>query len=205
MEQVVIVGITGRAGAGKDTVAKYLEATEGFIPVAFGAGIREALRAMDGADWRITKRMGMTPRRAMQVLGTECGRSVDPLIWTKLLAAKVQFLFEHWVELGGCPTQRTLRIVVPDVRFDNEAVALRVLAGRLGKLIDGDACFIVRIIRDAECELSAEEAGHASETSVDGVEADDEFLNDGLRDVVCSTVWSAMSRYFSHRCSTWNR
>lgn len=58
--------------------------------------------------------VGVTPRQLMQVIGTEVGRSLSLTLWIDIFKHSVATLSsEHRV------------IIVPDVRFENEAKALR--------------------------------------------------------------------------------
>jgi hypothetical protein len=135
----LIVGLTGRAGAGKDTAASYLCRRYGFVQVAFADTLRSMLAAMlDDADldpaW-LTERQakerpipalhGVTPRRLLQTLGTEWGRSIHPDLWVDVLARRTGIA-------TGAPVHD--RIVISDVRFPNEVTFVRFHGGQLLRL-----------------------------------------------------------------------
>lgn len=122
----MIVGITGRAGSGKDTVADVLVKEQGFMRVSLADPLKRFcsevfgwslaadgplhgpshLRNRPDARWG-----GLTPRHALQTLGTEWGRTMHPDVWIAYA-------------LRVC-SDPDARYVIPDVRFDNEAAAIR--------------------------------------------------------------------------------
>lgn len=128
-----IIGITGPAGAGKDTAAQVLIDVRGYQRMSFADPIKAMLAAGLGLtpeqlndpagkeapiDWII----GQTPRQLMQTLGTEWGRQlVHPDIWVRAMARMIE----------SSPAQR---IVIPDVRFENEAHAIRQMGGKIIRL-----------------------------------------------------------------------
>ena len=125
-----LIGITGKARAGKDTVASMIldmYPSEGY---SFALPLKMGLQAMLGLTWAHTdgelkecelEWLGKSPRQLMQTLGTEWGRvCVDENIWLTL--AQRRYAMNH--SLG-----RTL--VISDVRFQNEADWIR----ENGKLI----------------------------------------------------------------------
>lgn len=113
----MLIGITGKAGSGKDTFAKYFIDNHNFTRYAFAGPIKRMIQAGFGVDpgvWddRTAKEqqlewLGVSPRVLAQTLGTEWGRDViHPDVW--LLIAE-QALGQHD------------NLIVTDVRFDNEA------------------------------------------------------------------------------------
>lgn len=154
-----VIGLTGRAGTGKDTVARILSNLFGYRPRSFADPIRRGLVAMfEGLSPELlTDRghketpleitHGTTPRRLMQTLGTEWGRTlIHPEIWVTQM--------EAWVE-----RHQPYRLVIPDVRFADEARWIREERGGL----------VLRVVRDdvAPVEAHASESG-LSDTLVDG-------------------------------------
>lgn len=115
------VGITGPAGAGKDTVGKWLALNRGYNLYAFARPLKAGLAAMGMPEpvHREDKEkeipgMGFTWRDAAQKLGTEWGRSLNPDIWNNLGR---KWLLEQ--DRGA----------ITDVRFENEAAMIRSLGG----------------------------------------------------------------------------
>lgn len=114
-----LIGLTGPAGAGKDLVASMIP---GAHRIAFAdplyAGLAAMLDIPEGLlRARSTKEaplvdFGRSPRELLQTLGTDWGRKlVTPDIWLRVA-------FWRWEKAAaaGHPV-----IVVPDVRFQNEA------------------------------------------------------------------------------------
>lgn len=112
-----LIGIAGQARSGKDTLASYLldNLDDIWLRSSFADPIKEMLRAI-GVDCSDDKKAvtddsyGVTPRHMMQTLGTEWGRhTIDNDIWVKAFAR---------LNAGRC-------VIVPDVRFNNEADLVR--------------------------------------------------------------------------------
>lgn len=123
----MILGIAGPAGAGKDTVADYLVAQHGFVKLAFAGPLKEMLAVAGFAEpaeralkEALVPGFDFSWRRAAQALGTEWGRVLDPAIWTKIIARRIDILSE----------QRR-HVVLSDVRFANEASLIRGLGGSI--------------------------------------------------------------------------
>jgi hypothetical protein len=163
----VIVGLSGYARCGKDTAAKTL-IDHGFVRVSFadklrafllalnpiilqtveGRGVRLAEIVEDSLGWEDAKDDFPEVRALLQRCGTEAGRQV--------LGENV------WVEA----TLRDLpnNVVVTDVRFPNEAQAIKDLGGR-----------IIRITRPHFGPTNP----HPSETALDDWTFDHHVVNDG--------------------------
>jgi hypothetical protein len=176
-----IVGISGKAGVGKDEAAKVLE-EKGFVVVALADQIKricagvfgftneqlwgssEKRNAVDGRYlWDNGKhRMsslspfacercgymfgdepcGLTPRRALQTLGTEWGRGCYEDIWVNnvidtarelLSAAGGRYGASYGIDIESF-TPQPKGIVIPDVRFPNEALAIKAAGGKLWRI-----------------------------------------------------------------------
>lgn len=139
---MIVVGLTGKAEAGKDVVADYLVEWHGFEKLSFAAAIKNVLWEMDpiiGVDVMspgslLQLRDAITRygehgvkliypayRRYMQKLGTEGIRAIDSEFWVKALLKSL--------------TKEAGRYVIADVRFPNEAHALKDLEGSLWEII----------------------------------------------------------------------
>jgi len=124
MSKQILIGLCGPAGSGKDTVAKHM-ANCGFHRYTLAMPLKRGLEAMLGItldvwDDRVRKEqvidwLGKSPRQVAQTLGTEWGRQhVHKDLWVKLMLRK-------WDEVRHSLSPR---MVVTDVRFDNEAQAI---------------------------------------------------------------------------------
>jgi hypothetical protein len=147
----MLIGLSGKAGNGKDTVAKYLETHHEFIPLAFADPVKRGLEAMFRLDHKWLNdteakeqdipELGVSGRVLMQTLGTEWGRNlIDENIWVDLMRRKILML-------------DTYDIVVTDVRFDNEAALIQELGGTL-----------ITVVREGKKDVGI--LGHASEAGL---------------------------------------
>ena len=111
------IGIAGLARAGKDTLADYLldNLSDDWTRSSFADPLKDMLRVIgvdcsDEAKAVIDDRFCYTPRHMMQILGTEWGREmIHGNIWVEAFAR---------LNAGKC-------VIVPDVRFENEAKLVR--------------------------------------------------------------------------------
>ena len=164
---IKLVALTGAAGSGKSTVAKYL--SEGrhshygsnvpFVRTKFSGTLKKMLMqipnvTVDMIEGELKEEPqelfgGKTPREVMQTLGTEWGRdSVYSKIW-----------LDSW-ERSVCDLTY---VVVEDLRYLNEAELVKNRGGE-----------IWRIKRpDYQCN------GHISETEMKGIEPDLTISNSG--------------------------
>jgi len=125
---MTIIGITGRAGCGKSTAAQHLISRHKFYPMSFALPFKKMLATLfecTGIPWtmdRLNTQEGKsrdlgppfycTTRHLLQTLGTEWGRRyIHPDVWVDIGMAYAKNLDKH--------------VVFDDVRFDNEAIAIR--------------------------------------------------------------------------------
>jgi len=147
----MIIGLSGYAQSGKDEIAKIL-LEEGFERAAFADTLREALLALNPMagfgvylkdvvallGWEEAKRNYPEVRRLLQHMGTEAGRDIfGPQIWVNRTLGKLD------------PTKN---YIITDVRFQNEADAIRDLGGQMW-----------RVTRPGHGPVN----GHSSETALD--------------------------------------
>jgi hypothetical protein len=136
MSRFPLVGIAGLARAGKDAAAARLVGRWGFVRIGFAdalkAEVRTKFRRTILAHWAATLPPHMPSdtaaedrlidallqtkppviRALLQEHGTEVRRADDPDYWV-----------QAWLRLYNENTRR--RVVVPDVRFANEAAMIR--------------------------------------------------------------------------------
>lgn len=123
----MLIGLTGRAGSGKGEVADVLVKERGFFKLSLAAPLKRFCKDVFGwtdeqlygpsyernrpdARWG-----GLTPRHALQTLGTDWGRSMHPDVWIDYALRAVRGSRDSFV--------------LDDVRFDNEAAAIRNAGG----------------------------------------------------------------------------
>lgn len=144
----MIIGLAGKKRCGKSTVSQFLCDRLNFKEDSFGAPIREFIANLCGYNLTqldelkevIHPLFGVTPRYMMQTLGTEWARRmVKDSIWIDLLVDR----FEK------SPHEK---IVVSDIRFENEADTIRSLDGH-----------IIHIVRE---DSGVPEDSHSSESGI---------------------------------------
>ena len=230
-----VIGLAGPARSGKDTFYRLVLAPRKYVRLASADAVRGvaysialaeatvartlpgayaefaclaaagALLSMEGGRirpdttaafytwWGVEKPRNV--RRALQRIGTEVGReTLDPGLWIFALLPEVRRI----VEAGG-------RVAITDVRFPNEAAALRgdtahfrreyeALGQRAhplirealtrtwhggGLVVPQGMGAIIRVRRPGEA-LEGEEARHASEVEVGRIQADHEVEAESL-------------------------
>lgn len=195
-----LIGIGGAIGAGKDVLAEHFVRRHGFERVGFAAVLKDEVArrlrrtlaahlcqtygpmVADGGavvslatleeslqdpargalvDAEIRRRLWVdrdpVTRALLQEYGTEVRRADDPDYWVRAWAART----------AGLP-----RVVAPDVRFPNEASAIRAAGG-----------WLLEVRRPGY-----ERAGHESETAGAGIAWDLALDNDGTTEALIAKV-----------------
>lgn len=149
-----IIAITGKAGAGKDTIGDYLCQTHFYKKFSFAYPIRQIIKAaFNLSDNQIYDREykdvplpnfpNMTVRKALQLVGTDMFRdSVDKDIWAKNMIYRIH----------DCPSDL---IVITDLRFPNEQDVLVKYYG--------NNCMFLKITKDG-CNGNVGVSNHESES-----------------------------------------
>lgn len=179
---MMLLGISGKAGTGKDYTARLLRET-GFRPWSLAWHFKvwivgQGLATFD--EVFVTKPPHV--RHLLQQYGTEQGRMVyGDDIWCTTMLTWLQLLGEQWgVE----------RIVVPDVRFPNEVQAIHRAGGKVMRLHAPE--------RAASSGLSLVHRQHVSETALDTFDAFDAIVaNDPGADLVGQLV-ATLQRFEWH-------
>ena len=117
----MIIGIAGKKRSGKDTAAKVFERL-GFMYDSFAAPMRRFVQDIVGHELRDEDKEvpmdwldGITPRKMLQTLGTEWGRCmVHSDLWVRSMMRRAPPM-----------------CVISDVRFENEAAAIRAAGGAI--------------------------------------------------------------------------
>lgn len=141
-----IIGICGFAGVGKDTVANILVKSYGFEKISFADRVKDTTaimfdwpRAMLEGDtkesrewrnqpdqyWSNELNKEITPRLALQMLGTDCMRNgFDNDIWVLIVK-------KHILE------NPDTNFVISDIRFYNERDMIRENNGKIWQITQG--------------------------------------------------------------------
>jgi len=175
----MIIGLSGYAQSGKDTVAELLCLNYKYHRRAFADPMRDAIyrlnpyiindglgdgswRVADDVDehgWEMSKQHPEV-RRLLQVFGTDVGRSM--------------FGENFWVDIALAGLNPKHRVVLSDVRFPNEAEAIKNLGGQ-----------VWRINRHNHTPVN----GHKSEHAMDNYMFKHVLYNDGTIDDLADEVF----------------
>lgn len=159
----MIIGLTGYAQSGKDSVAKTLVEHYGFTRLAFADKIRDMLYdlnpmvkdgfrlqgVVDAYGWDQAKVLFPEVRKDLQALGVSARTHLDPNIW--VIAVLRQMKDE-------------VNYVITDVRFINEALIIKQAEGELW-----------RVKRPGVGAVNS----HVSESDLDGYKVDKILSNGG--------------------------
>lgn len=179
LTNIDVIGIHGPLNGGKDTVCNLLKALRPgtFAQYAFARPLKEAGMilfgfTMEHFEDRVLKEQvdpfwGFSPRKAMQLLGTEYGRNMlREDIWIRRA--------EREVELNKT---KGLKTIITDVRFENEATWVRSMGAK--------AALIYLHVPGLERD---EKYNHASEAGIAHADTDVDIINDktkGLQHLKC--------------------
>jgi hypothetical protein len=171
----MIIGLSGYASSGKDTVAKILIEDYGYTRIAFADPIRDAVYILnpivkegfrvqglvDSYGWDVAKNEHPELRRLLQVFGSELGREkFGNLFWVN------QAMFG----IGNADSN----IVITDVRFPNEASAIKMY----------EKAQVWRVTRPGTQPVNT----HISETALDSYAFDHTIVNDAGLDDLKQTI-----------------
>jgi len=163
---MMIVGLCGLAGSGKDEVAATLSRHHRFAVISFAHPIYKAVSEITGLSPPELKHrdikeepiawLGKSPRELLQTLGTEWGREmVSEDIWIKIALRRASEC-----ERDGW------NVAITDVRFANEAEAIRHAGGQVWRIDRPGA------------GLAGQTAEHSSEAGIP-----DHLVNQVIRNV----------------------
>lgn len=195
---MIIVGITGKAGAGKDSIADRLVDRHGFKRMSFAGPLKGVLDQMNpiigfdmyspqrpihlreameryGEDG--VKKVYPEYRRLLQKLGTEGIRNIDQDFWIKAAAKMIK------------AEPNDARLVFTDCRFPNEAKAIQE-AGWVGNYIlplPSPTTELWMVHREVE-RTGEVVAAHASEDNVGNMGEERELDNNGSMEDLNWTV-----------------
>jgi len=174
MDNIKIIGITGKKFSGKDTLGNYFVEKYGFEKIAYADTLKEAVRVIFDFDdeqlygnkkeilddfWKIT------PRQALQFIGTDLFRNhihelipdIKKDIWIWVVKRKIAS------QLKKNPNKK---FVITDIRFPDELQAVKDLGG-----------ITIKIQRDnISCDA------HESEILIDNLETEYVFVNNKTKD-----------------------
>ena len=176
----MILGLIGKAGAGKSSVANILAEEYGFRRLPFAGPLKSMALAVGLTDEEVHGSLketpsnllcGRTPRQFMQWIGTEFGREmIGDDFWVNS--------WRRQLGMFAVDNFHPLKIVADDVRFQNEVDMIKSLGG-----------VIIRV-HGREGEGSPSGASHPSETN--RLQWDRGVVNDGPMEILMARVRGLM-------------
>jgi hypothetical protein len=165
---MLIVGLSGKAGTGKDYLATTYMKPLGFHPISMAWHMKLAVVGKGLASYdEVFKTKPPEVRRLLQEEGTERGRKVwGEDVWCNTTMAWIRLINEQW----GVD-----RFVIPDIRFPNELAMVKSAGGHVWRLIAP--------VREASNGLSAQARQHESEIALDGYDFFDAYISNNPADV----------------------
>lgn len=161
----MLIGLCGKANSGKDTAADFLVKRGDFVKISLADPIKRAAAEWFGWGearlWGPSQNRnepdpafnGLSARKALQFMGTEVGRELYPDTWVEIAvrtAARLQegghtyhcsrglsscsFVGE---DAAGAHDRLKRHVVIADVRFLNEVLAINAAGGRVYQLTRG--------------------------------------------------------------------
>jgi len=201
----ILIGLSGRAGSGKDTVADYLASDYGFSRFQLATPIKSHLHAVVGlsdaqldGDLKevVLPELGKSPRAMMQDCGDYFRRYFGEDVLLSLLSRQLEHAQSCFASsclrfgnLGG----PQFNVVVSDVRLNNEADWIRVRGGTVLHVVRDDVRAVREHVTEAGVALHRDDLQIVNNGSIDdllrkidtivlevlGGERDDS-LNDGV-------------------------
>ena len=150
------IGLVGKAGTGKDTVAAYLMAVYGFKKFAFADRLKEL-------DFELFGPTEGKDRKRLQQFGQFC-RSIDPDVWVKQLDKRIR-------GYGG-------NVVITDIRQRNELDYCKENGFVIVKLFCDDEIRLQRMKERGDI-FKSEDLNHETETQLDSFDYDYWIDNNG--------------------------
>lgn len=172
-----IIGICGKKFNGKDTIADHLISNYGYTKISFGDSLKKAVQCIFGFSdeqlWGSTKEIkdpywNISPREVLQCIGTDCMRikfgETFPHIGDNIWIMSLRKTLDNLLKKG------VTKIVIPDIRFPNEATMLKNICHESN---NSTKCHIIRVSRP---DLHITDS-HVSENMLDRITFDYDITN----------------------------
>jgi hypothetical protein len=188
----MIIGLVGLKGSGKTTVANYLVEHFGFCELCIAAPLKRVASVFGFTDRQLygTQReknevhpnWGVSAREFMQTFGTDVCRNVLPVAFPNMKIGAHGSVWLSMMEHELAAMHPSQRIVVSDVRFENEAQVLSEL----------ENVHLVRITRPSSAPFDRF-AQHESEQRMASIVTDHTLMNDGTFEHIHQQVDTVLS------------
>jgi len=194
--KLLLIGISGKARSGKDTIGEYIVNSYDFQAHSFAGPIKRAVCEMFGIDMslfeteelkeKVIPFWGYSPRQMAQMLGTEGGRDLfDSNIWVR--RAYVEWLALMKSSIAMMKINKSILpafngMVITDVRFENEAKWIRSEGGT-----------IIHVTRDSAMKVS----NHCSENGIKPLKGETHIVNNGSLAELYDNVDLAIAKVLS--------
>lgn len=188
-----LIALVGRAGSGKDTVGRFIKeaSPRPWVLKSFAAPLKRfaqevfaftdeqvygpsELRNLPDPRYPRPDGTFLTPREALQKLGTEWGRACYPDVWAEMAVRDALVS----IELGH-------GVVLTDCRFINEAKRIRAAGGA-----------VWRLYRDSADEVSA---SHPSETEMNSPQMESLVTRRILNECTLDELQRGVTKLLLHR------
>jgi hypothetical protein len=176
-----IIGLTGYAQSGKDTFASILVEKYGYSRIAFADKIRDFL-------YGINPMVACSPTGYLQDLVNLVGwdkakqePQVRRLLQDLGISARDLISEDIWVTAALSSVSKDQRVVITDVRFENEAAMIKSMGGQLW-----------RVKRSGVGPVN----DHVSESEMDGYKVDQIFVNNGTLEELQDLITTRMRNAF---------
>lgn len=179
----MIIGLTGYAQSGKDTVANYLVKNHGFTRIAFADKIRDMLYEMNPMV------NGEPLQISVDVDGWDKAKqrpSVRLLLQNLGVAARKVIDEDVWIRAALSAADLNQNVVITDVRFVNEADRILYYSNMTGETAE-----IWRIERPGVTAVN----NHVSEHNMANYEVDQVFVNNGSIEDLETAIKTRMMAY----------
>lgn len=176
-----LIGLTGYAQSGKDTLASVLVEKYGYSRIAFADKIRDFL-------YGINPMVACSPTGYLQDLVNLVGwdkakqePQVRRLLQDLGISARDLISEDIWVTAALSSVDKDQRVVITDVRFENEAATIKSMGGQ-----------IWRVKRSGVGPVN----NHVSESEMDGYKVDQIFVNNGTLEDLNVLITTRMRNAF---------
>jgi len=170
-----LIGLSGKKRSGKDTAGNYLIEKYDYVQYSFAGPLKKACQEIfmftdeqtEGHDKEILDdRWGVSARKVFQIFGTEMFRDKLGEFFPEMEHIKENFWtyrFEMWYAQQK-QKDPNVKVVVTDIRFQNEATIVKKLGGR-----------VIKVNRNTGMSTD----NHSSEKNIDLIKGDITIKNNG--------------------------